>query len=115
MQLIHEFYIIEDINNQSLYSEYAPDLNDCIHVHDDIILELVDELAIMKTYFQSLDCPNFGLTYHGVTLIPPESLSLFLYIVLSNKTSKNCEDITKLCKKIQQAIKQNKYMIHYGI
>jgi hypothetical protein len=115
MPLVHEFGIIDDINDKRLYTGYVPELNDCIVIDDDIILELVKDLEIMKTYFHDLTRPNFGLAYHGITLIPPQSLALFLEIVLSNKKIKHFEDTAILCTKIQQAIKSNKFIVHFGI
>lgn len=72
-------------------------------------------LSLMKTYFHSLNRPNYGLAYHGITIIPPESLSMFLDIILSVKDSKQHNNINQLSKKIIQAKNENTYMIHYGI
>ncbi len=115
MPLVHEFGIINDINDKNLYSSYSPELNNSIQVHDEIIQELVEDFKIIKTYFHSLEHPNVGLAYHGITLIPPESLSQFLNTILTNKVINNFEESSLLCEKIQQAIEQKKYMIHYGI
>lgn len=115
MPLVHKFGITEDINDKSLYTNYFPELNDCIVVDDDVILEIVKDLAIMKTYYLFLTRPNFGLAYHGITIIPPQSLSFFLEVILSNKKIKRFEDTAILCEMIQQAIKSNKYILHFGI
>ncbi|WP_400195358.1 short-chain dehydrogenase [Lysinibacillus telephonicus] len=115
MPLVHDFGIINDINDKNSYSSYSPELNNCIQVQDEVVQELVEGLKIIKTYFHSLERPNVGLAYHGITLIPPESLSQFLDTILTNKVIKNFEETSLLCEKIQQAIEQNKYMIHYGI
>lgn len=115
MPLVHEFGIISDINDRNLYSSYSPEPNGCITVHDDTIQKLMESLSIMKTYFHSLDRQEFGLSYYGITIIPPESLTLFLDIVLSNKVLCLSDEVSALCEKIHLASVQNKYMVHFGI
>ncbi|MEO1771872.1 hypothetical protein [Candidatus Enterococcus ferrettii] len=114
MALVHEFGIINDLSQVS-YLEYAPEKYHCISVSDNHILPLLESLFLMRTYFNSLDRPEYGLAYYGTTLIPPESLSTFLDIILSFKSIKQQDDIIELSRKIIQAKKENKYMIHYGI
>ncbi|MEK4386330.1 short-chain dehydrogenase [Solibacillus sp. FSL W7-1464] len=113
MPLTHEFGIIKDITEES-YKSYAPEKSQCISVDDDIITNLIGPLSLMKTYFHSLHRPEYGLAYHGITIIPPESLPTFLDIVLS-ADEKQCDDLNILGQKIIQAKQENKYMIHYGI
>lgn len=114
MPLIHEFGIINDIIEKS-YESYAPEKYQCISVDDAIIQNLMKSLSVMKTYFITLNRPAYGLAYHGSTIIPPESLTTFLDIVLSTDAWKQYEDINNLGEKIIQAKNENKYMIHYGI
>lgn len=114
MALIHEFGIIDDLTDTS-YEEYLPEKYQCILVSDDHAQVLLKPLSLVKTYFDSLDRPEFGLAYYGTTIIPPESLSSFLDIILSNKRLKQQGDIIELSKKIIQAKNENKHMIHYGI
>ncbi|KGR79463.1 hypothetical protein [Ureibacillus sinduriensis] len=114
MSLTHEFGIIDDITEKS-YEGYAPEKYQCISVEDEIITNLMKPLSLMKTYFHSLNRPENGLAYHGITIIPPESLPTFLNIVLSTEDLKRYDDINELGEKIIQAKNENKYMIHYGI
>lgn len=114
MALIHEFGIIDNLTDTS-YEEYLPEKYHCVSVSDDHIQVLLKPLSLVKTYFESLDRPEYGLAYYGTTLIPPESLSSFLDIILSNKRLKQQDDVIELSKKIIQAIREDKYMIHYGI
>jgi len=114
MPLTHEFGIIDDITKKT-YKSYAPEKSQCISVDDEIITNLMKPLSLMKTYFQSLNRPEYGLAYHGITIIPPESLPTFLDIVLSTDDLKQYDDINELGEKIIQAKNKNKYMIHYGI
>lgn len=114
MPLTHEFGIIDDIVEKS-YEHYAPEKYQCISIDDEIITKLIKPLSLMKTYFHSLNRPNYGLAYHGITIIPPESLPLFLDIILSTNVLKQYDEINELGEKILQAKNENKYMIHYGI
>ena len=110
-----EFGIIEDINETQSYS-YDPDKYHCVFIDDEIYIdEWWNKLLLLKTYFHSLNRPEFGLARYGITLIPPESLPAFQEIVLSDKRLKQDENLVKLAETIQDAIQRNKYMIHYGI
>ena len=115
MALNHEFGVINDINNQETYEGYNPNIHNCISVDDDILENLIEPLSIMKTYFHTLNRPNYGLAYCGITIIPPESLSQFLDIIISSNEKEHSIDLNELAKKIIQAKQENKYMIHYGI
>lgn len=111
MALTHEFGIIDDIADNS-YESYTPEKYQCIYVDDEVVSTLMEPLAIMKTYFHTLDRPEYGLAYHGITLIPPTSLATFLEVVLRAKPH---DDLNALGDKIMQAKREQKYMIHYGI
>lgn len=114
MPLRHEFGIIEDIQDKA-YEGYEPGKYNCISLHDDIVLNLMDVLTIMPTYFHRLERPSFGLAYHGSTIIPPASLPLFLDMVLQSDAWKRYEGLDELVVKIKEAICLQRYMIHYGI
>lgn len=114
MPLTHEFGIIEDIQDKA-YESYAPEKYHCISLDDDIMLDLFDSLSLMPTYFHRLNRPNFGLAYHGITIIPPASLSLFLDIILSSAAWEKYDELNELAVKIRQAQDLQRYMIHYGI
>lgn len=112
---VHEFGIIEDINNSKIGIAYEPVKYDCISVDDEIIDTIYERLLIVKTYFHSLDRPEFGLAYSGITIIPPESLSLFYDVVISLNLYENSLELYELAQKIKEAYEGRKYMIHYGI
>ena len=63
---------------------YLPSCSARCHIDD-----WWDKLVLLKTYFHSLDRPEFGLARWGITLIPPESLSGFQEI--HNMLSKNSD------------------------
>lgn len=115
MTCVHEFGILDDFDIQNKYNDYIPQKYNCISVDDDIINSLIDNLSIMKTYFHSFNRPEYGLAYYGVTIIPPESLSLFYDVVTSSGDFKNSTELSELASKIIQATEEKKYMIHYGI
>jgi hypothetical protein len=69
----------------------------------------------MRTYFHSLERPEFGLAYWGITIIPPESLSMFYDVITSSTKYKNSAELNQLASKIIKANDQHKYMIHFGI
>ncbi|MGG5372164.1 hypothetical protein [Enterococcus sp. AZ196] len=113
MALTHEIGIIDHL--ETSYDDYTPKKYHCISVNDASIQALLPSPSLIKTYFSSLEQPDFGLDYYGVTIIPVDSLSAFLDSVSSAKGLKQEDDVTELCKLIIQAKKENKYMIHYGI
>lgn len=69
----------------------------------------------LKTYFHSLKRPAYALARWGITLIPPESLPEFLKIVQTDKRITKDKNLRTLAEKIQKAIKEQKYMIHFGV
>lgn len=110
---VHEFGIIDKVNSKKDYDgEYSPEKYKCISVEDDIICRLSENLTVMKTYFHSMNRPEFGLAYFGITIIPPDSLLFFCNAVTSSGYFKESDE---LVLKIQQAITEKKHMIHYGI
>ncbi|MGI8351892.1 short-chain dehydrogenase [Niallia circulans] len=111
LAITHEFGIIQNFNKRHVYNHYTPDLYDCIPVNDHFIQELIKPLAMMKTYFHTYERPANGLAYYGITLIPPESLPIFLDIVADKKSG----ELIDLARKITAAQEAEKYMIHYGI
>ena len=112
--LTAEFGIIEDIGETQEYS-YTPEKYQCICIDDAYIDDWWDKLVLLKTYFHSLDRPEFELARWGITLIPPESLSGFQEIVLSDRRINKDIHLRELADKVNDAINRNKFMIHFGI
>lgn len=115
MPCVHEFGLIDEIGNQNNFEGYTPRKYNCISVDDDLINSFYESLSIMKTFFHSLDRPEYGLAYSGITIIPPESLSLFFDIVTSSIFFKESSELAELALKIKQATDEKKYIIHYGV
>lgn len=108
----HEFGIFDTEPVQGkMYDEYSPEKYDCIAIHDNYIEPLLEELNVLETYTHTLSCPGKGLVYYGITLIPPSSLPEFKRII----DSTGLIELQILSKKIDEALQQNKFMIHYGI
>jgi len=115
----HDFGIIDCFETDQWYSEYRPDKYNCVSVDDDIMEEIVaqygEELTAVKTYFQSAAQPGAGLDYCGVTLIPPESLKAFRDVIVKANSHYQSPELDSLAEKIADAMRKNKYLIHYGI
>jgi len=112
---VHEFGIIDNTENVKRNIGYEPQKYNCISVDDEIIIDLNENLSIMRTYFHSLERPEFGLAYWGITIIPPESLSMFFDVVTSSTLYKKSAELNELTSKILQTKEENKFMIHFGI
>ncbi|WP_223587550.1 short-chain dehydrogenase [Neobacillus bataviensis] len=115
MMPVHEFGIIDNIENVKRNIGYEPQKYNCISVDDEIIIQLSEHLSSMRTYFHSLERPEFGLAYWGITIIPPESLLMFYDVSTSSTIYKNLTELNQLASKIIKAKEENKYMIHFGI
>ncbi len=115
----HEFGIIDSCEENKWYSEYEPEKYNCISVSDDLIEKLIvtyeKELMAIKTYFQVTTKPGRGLDYCGVTIIPPESLKQFRDVIIKANNEYQYQELEALIEKISDAIKNDKYIIHYGI
>ena len=110
-----EFGIIDCIEPDKDYSKYEPEKYNCISINDCYFDDWWPKLSVMKTYFHSLSCPASGLARYGVTLIPPESLAAFQDILLSDKKEKEDLRLVSLDELIGKALREKKFMIHYGI
>ncbi|QFT89217.1 hypothetical protein FIU87_11210 [Bacillus sp. THAF10] len=111
----HEFGIIEDFNIRKDYSYYSPEEYSCISVDDDLIQNFSESLKMMKSYFHSYERLGFGLAYCGVTIIPPESLTLFYEVIVSSPSFKESSNLTDLAAKVSKSNEEKRYMIHFGI
>ena len=108
--LTHEFGIMqEDPEPQKRYDGYMPEAFGCISVRDDLILPRCAKLKALKCFWHTLERPGSGLAYHGVTLIPPESLEGFMDILWDEP------ELSELMTLLAKAQQENKYVIHFGI
>jgi len=109
MPLSHEFGIIEIEERE--YLDYNPSKYKCISIDDELVIKFVDKCDGLKTFYNSYDRPGLGLAYYGNTLIKGQSLTELKEILI--EMNKSC--LLELIKLIDDAIKRNKTIIHYGI
>ncbi|MBU5437158.1 hypothetical protein KQI42_03995 [Tissierella sp. MSJ-40] len=120
MPYIHEFGIIDCIEKNKDYDFYEPEKYNCISVDGDLIDEIYykgfgDKMKNLETFAHNTNRPYKDLAYYGVTLIPPKSLKQFLNIIIEENAKYKSKELKELTKKICDAIKENKWLIHFGI
>ncbi|MBQ9518512.1 MAG: hypothetical protein IJR59_01295 [Firmicutes bacterium] len=108
--LKHKFGIMQEPPQKGeKFYNYSPQRFNCISVNDDFIMPLLSRLKNVRCCWHTLERQEFGLAYCGITLIPPESLDLFMETIW-------CEpNLSDLLELLSKARKENKYVIHYGI
>lgn len=115
----HEFGIMNEIMYNVQYDFYEPEKYKCISVDDDLIEKIIndylEDFKNMKTYAHNTINLVWGLNYCGITLIPPESLQKFNDIIISANKHYKSQQLQLLINKISEAIKNNKFLIHFGI
>lgn len=116
----HEFGIMDYVEKDKDYCSYEPEKYNCIAVDDDLFMEICnknykDKIEKMETFFHSINRPDKGFAYYGITLIPPKSLKLFLDIIVEKNVNYKSKELERLIEKISDAIKENKFLIHFGI
>lgn len=115
----HDFGIIDRFEEDKWYSDYEPQKYNCISVSEELIGEVIikylKDIGNLKTYFHVKKYPALGLDYCGTTIIPPSSLKEFKRIIINANKYFESKELDKLIIKINVAIRENKYVIHYGI
>ena len=119
MAFVHEFGIIDWIEEYQ-ENEYEPEKYNCVSVDGDFIAEIYhngfgDKMRMLETFAHNTNRPYKDLAYYGITLIPPSSLEQFLSIIIEENINCKSEELVKLINKISYAIKEHKWMIHYGV
>lgn len=106
----HEFGIMrKNPAPHQRYDTYEPEKYDCISVHDDFIEPLLDELSALDCYWHTIDRPEKGLAYCGISLIPPSSMKQFVSLLDGNA------EMDELRSLLLKAKSENKFVIHFGI
>lgn len=93
------------------HDQYVPKEYHAISVHDDFIEPILTELEEMDCYWHTLEVAGKGLAYCGITLIPPASMDKFISILVAQ----NQKEYVGLIALAKQALKDRKYIIHFGI
>lgn len=60
-------------------------------------------------YWHTLQMPEKGIAYWGITLIPPSSMESVISII------EDIEECSELKELLLDAERRNKYVIHFGI
>lgn len=121
MPYVHQFGIVGDIEEFNSGSvEYNPKKYNCMSVDGDFIDYIYhrgfgDKIKKMPTFINNVNEKYYDLSYYGNTLIPPSSLDLFLSIIQEENNTYHSKQLIKLCEKIIEAKKENKWVIHFGI
>ncbi len=84
-----------------------------IIISDDFILDNYKCTEKVEMYCCSLERLDYGLAYHGVTILDYKMAEQFKEVMVEN--CKPCEDLTKLVGVLDEAIKEKKYVVHYGV
>lgn len=110
MGMTHEFGIMEhDPKPGERYDSYEPWKYAVISVHDDHIETLAPRLDEIDMFWHTLDVPGRGLAYCGITLIPPSAFPAVLEII------RPVAELRPLTELMEQADREKKYIIHYGL
>jgi hypothetical protein len=122
--MIHEFFILNDekiLDNsgwwKNIRKDLMPNIN-VIEIHDDVVVNNKLFLKGFKSFKVSFTNPGEGLDYHGITIIPNTSLQEFQNNVTKAKEGinpqlqKQLDELLRLC---ETAIKEGKYIIHFGL
>lgn len=106
----HEFGIMQTAPKKGRrYDEYEPQKYNCISVNDDYLEDIVAEFDHIDFYWHTLDVKGKGIAYWGVTLIPPSSIEAFVDVI------KDVYGLSELKELSEKAIKENKWIIHFGL
>lgn len=116
----HEFGIMDYVEKNKSYIDYEPERYNCVSVDDDIFNEIYnknyeDKIKKIETFAHNTNRPYEGFAYCGITLIPPKSLKQFLDIIIVENVNYRSKQLEILIEKISDAIKNSKYLIHFGI
>jgi len=108
----HEFGIMQkEPSAIERFDTYEAEKYHCIAVHDDFIEPILTDLQALDCYWHTLQRPEKGLVYYGITLIPPQSMDGFLRVLCSQHK----EEYIPLIALINEAKENNRYIIHFGI
>lgn len=107
----HEFAIMDRAPQPGeWYSAYNPEDYYPVVVIDDCYLEdVLEKFVGIPFYWQTLDQPGNCLDYCGITLIPPGSIPALLAVM------RELPGFRPLFPLLEQAKREGKFVIHFGI
>ena len=74
-----------------------------------VMLSSLFSLNNIDFYWHTLDVPAKGISYTGITLIPPTSIQAFIDVI------KDVAELNELKVLLKKALVGNKWVIHFGI
>ncbi len=106
----HEFGIMQNAPQKGKrYDEYEPQKYNCISVDDHYLEDVDANLNYIDFYWHTLDVKGKGIAYCGVTLMPPCSIKAFVNVI------KDIDGLSELRELSEKALKENKWIIHFGL
>ena len=110
MAMTHEFGIMPNAPRPGKrYDSYEPWEYDAISIHDDYIEPLLPQLNEVDMFWHTLDVPGKGLAYCGITLIPPAAYPAVMEII------RPVAELQTLSELVEQATREQRYIIHFGL
>lgn len=114
-----EFGIISDFDENKDYTGYHPEKYNCTAIDDDLYMNDwwadLEKIDTLNVYSKGILQPQKALSRWGITIIPPGSLHCLLEIVKNDKRFHEDVHLERLAVLIEEAVKNQKYMIHYGV
>ncbi len=115
----HDFGVLEQFEENKWYQEFDPEIYHCISVDMNVMDEVFnahwEEIEKIKAFACVSTQPIQGLDAWSVNLIFPQSLKEFYNIIVQANKTLRSEELVSLIDKIQEAMENNKYLIHFGI
>jgi len=111
----HEFGIMKSFDKSKEYCIYEPEKYNCISISDDNVHKIAKNLRQMSSYYHSYTNENYGLAYYGITIIPPNSVLIFQKAIVENEINSVNSEFDQLLLILNNAIKHDKHIIHFGI
>ena len=110
MAMTHEFGLMPDMPQPGeRYDRYEPWEYDAISIHDEYIEPLLPQLNTIDMFWHTIDVPGKGLAYCGITLIPSSAHCTIMEVI------RNKAELQQLAVLVQQAVEEEKYIVHFGL
>ena len=106
----HEFALMDHIPQPGVrYDTYEADRMSCVSVDDAFIEGRLRDFEILPCYAHTVDRPMHGLCYCGITLIPPHAAREMRWMVCTDPA------FARLAAMLDEADRENKWIIHFGL
>lgn len=106
----HEFGIMQTVPEKGKrYDQYEPEKYNCISIDEMYLENIAAEFNHIDFYWHTIEIKGKGIAYCGVTLIPPTSMNAFADVI------KNADGLSELRELVNTALKEDKWLIHFGV